>query len=331
MVLVNRFILLLLLILPLFACASDEPLTRVAFGSCNRQDKPQTIWPIVSRNQPQLWIWTGDIIYGDTEDMDVLRQKYDLLKHNPAYTAFRQDTSVIGVWDDHDYGLNDGGKEFGPREQSQQVLLDFLDEPKDSPRRKRAGVHAAYTYGKPGKQVKVILLDGRYHRDHPDEEDADILGEGQWAWLEQELSQSQAQIHLIACGIQIVASDHPFEKWANFPNSQKRLYDLIGKLKVPGVIFISGDRHLSEISRNSSTPVGYPLYDITSSGMTHSYSTFNGEPNRLRVGKVWPNKHFGMIEIDWDASPVQIELRIHDLKNKPRIKETLSLDELQPR
>ncbi len=50
--------------------------TRVAFGSCNRSDLPQPLWTPIIETRPDLWIWTGDIVYGDTRDMAVLAGKY---------------------------------------------------------------------------------------------------------------------------------------------------------------------------------------------------------------------------------------------------------------
>ena len=40
-----------------------------------------------------------------------------------------KNTKVVGVWDDHDYGLNDGDKTFTKRDLVRDVFLDFVDEP----------------------------------------------------------------------------------------------------------------------------------------------------------------------------------------------------------
>jgi alkaline phosphatase D len=65
---------------------------------------------------------------------------------------------VIGTWDDHDFGLNDAGKELEGKQTSQKLMLDFLDEPLDSPRRRQEGVYTSYTYGPAGKQIKVTCI-----------------------------------------------------------------------------------------------------------------------------------------------------------------------------
>ena len=85
-----------------------KKITTIAFGSCNRQDLPQDIWNQIALNKPDLWIWTGDNIYGDSEDMSILKGKYLKQKKGSAYQNFRKKTLITGIWDDHDYGVNDG-------------------------------------------------------------------------------------------------------------------------------------------------------------------------------------------------------------------------------
>lgn len=310
------------------ALAPEQPLTRIAFGSCNREDLPQPLWPLISRQQPQLWIWLGDNIYGDTDDMRVMREKYARQLSQTSYGEFAAKVPIIGTWDDHDFGLNNGGKEFKAREASQQALLDFLGEPPATTRRWQAGVYTSYTYGPPGKQVKVILLDARYHRD-PIGSNGTILGETQWEWLEQELRGSRAQIHLIASGIQVIPEQHRFEKWADFPAERARLFELIAKTKAPGVIFLSGDRHIAELSRLDDGSVGYPLYDLTSSGLTHAYRGAGDEPNRHRVSELVKTLNWGTIDIDWEAADPMVTLRVRDEEDRVRIERAIPLSELR--
>ena len=324
---------LLALLLLSFACQRPEvgggksraeaPLTTVAFGSCNRQTLSQPLWIQIQQQQPQLWVWLGDNIYGDTEDMAVLEQKYQRQKQQPDYQQLTQTTPVIGVWDDHDYGVNDGGKEYPKREQSQQLFWDFIGEPADSPRRRQQGVYSAHTFGPAGQQVKVILLDSRYHRDtlhqavrnevkvNLPNETGDILGEEQWAWLEKELRDSPAQIHLIGNGIQVLPEDHRFEKWANFPQARQRLLDLIASSQAKGVILLSGDRHMAEVSKIEHPGIAYPLYEITSSGLTHTQKEpATPEVNRHRAGDtVVYHLHYGLLLIDWAHQQVDVQIK----------------------
>lgn len=313
----------------LFAQDAETVVERIAFGSCTREYKPQPLWPAIRECKPNLWIWLGDIVYGKATNLPDLARRYQTEKENPDYKLLREQCRVIGVWDDNDYGVSDGGKENRNKVECQRLLLDFLDEPQDSPRRKQAGVYAAYTFGPIGKRVKIILLDGRYHRDRPGR-NADMLGAEQWQWLEKQLISSDADVNLIGSGIQVIASEHPFEKWADFPASRARLFDLISKSGARNVIFISGDRHLGEISRMLDPRIPQPLYDITSSGMTHHahdnlFHSFTHETNRFRLGNNFVDLNFGLIQFDWNATPPTATLQIRDAGNAVRIEEKVTL------
>ena len=284
-------------------------LSKIAFGSCARQDREQPIWRSVAAANPELWIWLGDNIYGDTSDANVLEAKYAQAKAIPGYAALCETTRIIGTWDDHDFGVNDGGKEFAGKIGSQKAMLDFFDTPEESPRRKQEGVYWSYSYGSGNGEVKVILLDCRYHRDEPSNPGGDILGEKQWTWLEAILNESKARLHVIASGIQVLPEDHRYEKWMQFPEARERLFEIIVRSEAKGVIFLSGDRHIAEISRIELEGMDYPLYDITSSSLTHSWSSFPGEVNRHRIGEVFSENNFGFLEIDWNRSVVNATIR----------------------
>jgi alkaline phosphatase D len=304
-------------------------LERIAFGSCNREYKPQPLWDAIRQCKPDLWIWLGDIVYGKADNLPDLARRYETEKDNSDYKSLREQCRVIGVWDDNDYGVSDGGKENRNKVACQRLLLDFLDEPADSPRRKQAGLFGAYTFGAPGRRVKIILLDGRYHRERPGGT-ADMLGSEQWHWLEQQLAGSDADVHLIGSGIQVIASEHPYEKWADFPRARQRLFDIVARSGARNVIFLSGDRHLGEISRLNDPRIAQPLYDITSSGMTHHakdnfFHSFTRETNRFRCGKNFVDLNFGLIEFDWNAALPTAVLQIRDVNNAVRIEETLTL------
>lgn len=304
---------------------TEQILTTVAFGSCNRQDEPQPMWEPILANDPDLWIWLGDNIYGDTDDMQAMKVMYAEQKANPKYKKFFQMVPVIGTWDDHDYGINDGGKDFTAKAESRDLMLDFLDVPRDRAIRQREGAYDAYTFGPAGKRVKVLLLDTRYFRDNLEEStqegkryqanpEGDILGNAQWEWLEEELQNSTAQVNIIASSIQVIPEQHGFEKWANFPASRERLLQLVANSEAEGVVFLSGDRHMGEISRLNIAGVPYPVYDITSSGLTHSYEEAD-EENRYREGEIVSQKNFGIIRIDW-SEPIEVYYSIRGATNQ---------------
>lgn len=300
---------------------TTQLLQTIAVGSCNRQDLPQDIWAHILEHNPEMWVWLGDNIYGDSDDMLVMRAKYLQQKYAPEYVAFRQKMPVLGIWDDHDYGLNNGGKEYAARAESQALMLDFLDVPPSAAVRQQAGAYQAYTFGPSGKKVKIILLDSRYHRDAPiknpagkgylGNEEGTILGETQWQWLEAELANSDAQVHLIGNGIQVIPAEHDYEKWENFPQERERLFALLKQYEVKHPVLLSGDRHIAEISRLDYSESDYPVYEMTSSGLTHSYEAVGAEPNQYRVSDLIGQKNFGLIKIDWtqpDAPGIVLEV-----------------------
>ncbi|MBX0292916.1 alkaline phosphatase family protein [Hymenobacter sp. HSC-4F20] len=281
---------------------------RIAFGSCNRHDLPQPLWDDIAKDKPNVWIWLGDNIYGDSDDPAVLKAKYDAQLRQPDYLRLReQGTAVIGTWDDHDYGRNDGDKTYPFKAQNQQLALDFLQEPAGSPRRQQEGIYAAYEYKAGKKKVKVILLDDRYFQD-PLTRDAqrvyqpnptgDILGEAQWQWLQTQLQNSDADAHIIASGIQFLPQEHRFEKWANFPAARQRLFNLLASTKAKGVLLISGDRHIGEVSKMTVPGVSYPVYEVTSSGLTHPATQNTGEPNQYRLGPLVNEKHYALFQFE---------------------------------
>ncbi|MEL7087680.1 MAG: alkaline phosphatase D family protein, partial [Planctomycetota bacterium] len=183
------------------APAHAEPsLSRIAFGSCAKETRPQPIWDVVLNRKPDLFILAGDNAYIDTEDPAEFAQKYARFDAVPGFARLRQTVPLLGTWDDHDYGRNDAGAEYPLRRQAQEAFLDFFDVPTDSPRREREGVYHAQTFGPEGERVQIILLDTRYHRSALErfpaepgqrrgayrprgDRAATMLGDAQWAWL----------------------------------------------------------------------------------------------------------------------------------------------------
>ena len=306
---------------------TETPITSevftIAFGSCNKEYLPQVMWQDIIHQDPDLWIWLGDNIYGDSEVIDSLKAKYQKVKSEPGYQQLKSVADIIGTWDDHDYGKNDGGYEFTAKEGSQQAFLDFFDVPQDDPRRTREGVYSKYDYTLGYLKIKVLLLDSRYHRDTVDRidgvyqtnETGTVLGEAQWSWLEKELTQSEADVHIIGNGIQYLAQEHRFEKWANFPNERKKLLDLIAKSKAKGVVLISGDRHIAEVSEVHVEGMEYPVRDITASGLTHSYEQAGDEPNRHRISPLIGMKNFGLITISASEAQVLLDVKLKGLND----------------
>lgn len=300
--------------------------TVIAFGSCNKMDKPQTMWEHINANNPNLWIWLGDIIYADTTNPKALSAKYKTLKTNPDYKKLRTKAQVVGIYDDHDYGKNGGDQYMIGKKGTKKCLLDFLDIPGNNPVRKREGAYQSYTFGKGAQRIKVIMLDTRYFRDsltvdptnqrrYIPSPEGDILGEAQWKWLEQELKNNKANLTLLCSSVQVLADEHNYDKWGNFPTSRKRLLNLIVKLQPKNLLLLTGDRHMAEISKMDLQGLPYPLYDFTSSGLTHIRSS-NSEPNKFRVGDMIVKRNFGILKIRWDGDRPVVTMQVKGLQNE---------------
>ena len=292
-------------------------LDRIAFGSCNRQDAPQPLWKPILEDRPDLWIWMGDNIYGDSPVMDTLRAKYNRQNAVVDYQVMKSSTPIIGVWDDHDYGINDGGKNYAQKKASRDLMFDFLNVPPDAPERKREGGYSAHTYGEGEHQVKVILLDGRYFRDTLTRVDrvyqinstGQILGEAQWEWLEKELKTSTARVNFIVSGIQFLPTEHAYEKWANFPQEREKLLNLIASSEVQNPILLSGDRHIAEIMKLEDARFPKGIYEVTSSGLTHTWTGIAEEKNSLRVSDLVAKLNYGLASFDWAKDEVLLEIK----------------------
>ncbi|MFC3053567.1 alkaline phosphatase D family protein [Kordiimonas pumila] len=330
------------------AQVSDKRLSRILFGSCAHQDKDQPIWEPITALNPELFIFLGDSIYGDTRDMAVLAAKYQKFAAKPGFQKLLATTPVIATWDDHDFGENDAGMEYPMKKESKELFFDFWNEPEDSPRRRPDdGIYTSYMYGPPNERVQVIMLDLRWNRTgliHVSKEEArrrdqmafgpylpqddahsTMLGEKQWKWLEGEL-QKPAKLRIIGSSLQFISTFPGWEAWSLFPRERTRMIELITKTRAEGVLFISGDTHWAEISRQSYH-VPYPLYDFTSSGLTETWH--NMSPNAYRLPDcMYTKANFGILEIDWHVPDPHIVMQARNVDGQPVFEKSLLLSQL---
>lgn len=317
-------------LLPILAQAQ---INKILFGSCAHQDKPMPILHTINRENSDLFIFLGDNIYGDTEDMKELAAKYNKLGANPGFKTLTTNTEVIATWDDHDFGENDAGSEYSKKFESKKIMLDFWGENKLSERYLRDdGIYTSYTYGKGDNTIQVILLDLRFNRSPlnrvskssyindrkpnnmgpyspVDQARASMLGEKQWQWLETELKKP-AKIKLIGSSLQLLADFTGWEAWANFPFDRNRLFDFIKNQKINGVMLLSGDTHWGEVSKYEDN-MPYPLWEVTSSGLTEEWKEVS--PNKHRVGKYTHKVNYGFIDIDWSKSDPLIHFGLKNI------------------
>ncbi len=316
---------------PMAQLNSSKTLTRIAFGSCIQENRPQTFWNTISQNSPDLFLAIGDNVYGDTgstwaADLPALRASYAKLASAPEFQAFRAKTPMITSWDDHDYGANDAGGTFAFKEYAETIYENFWNVPNEV--KSRPGIYESHMVGPEGQRVQIITLDTRFFRSDmtrlpysPDrrplgnygentDPQATILGGAQWAWLEQELNKP-ADLRLIFSSIQVITEAHDYESWSNFPLEQKRFYQMLADKKIENAILFSGDRHAGGIYRKQITGLSKPLWELTSSSLNFSFGSGdngNREPDKHRVGGFFADENFGQIDIDWAARNVKLSL-----------------------
>lgn len=333
----------------------------IAFGSCAYDSEPQPIWLDIATKQPDLFLFIGDNQYADVQfdaqgnrirgpvtDPARFKEAYDAVSAKPEFAAFRATTPIMGTWDDHDYGANDAGKEFPLKAQSQAAFLDFFGFAKDDPIRQQAGIYHAKVFEDDGRKVQIIMLDTRYHRDKLNkrpgprpqgkgsyvptaDKSRSMLGDAQWLWLSQQLL-VPADVRIIVSSIQVVAYEHRWESWGNMPHERDLLYTLIDQAQAENVFFLSGDRHLMEISKDvgqQGDKVPYPMWDFTASGLTQAYSEVN-EINSFRVGNVVRDTHYGIVKIDWASQLKEstVTFTAYGLGNKVFDEVSFALSEL---
>jgi alkaline phosphatase D len=322
-------------------------LETIVFGSCNHQGRDQSYWEAVLGEKPDLFLFLGDNIYADTREREVMREKYRQMDLSPGFRALRAACPVLATWDDHDYGENDAGASFPAKAMAKEEFLEFFEVPAEDPRRFREGVYRAWRLGPPGRQVQVLLLDTRWFRGEvlrraerpegrgpyvPNEDPAQtMLGEKQWAWLERELAKP-AELRLIASSVQVLPTEHGWEAWAVLPLERQRLLRLLEDSEASGVLLLSGDRHMAELSV-LEVGVSYPLYEFTSSSLNLA---FGGppdgvrEPNRLRVAGPVYAANYGVVRIDWEfPGGPRVALSSHAVDGAPLFTKTIPLRDLQ--
>jgi len=342
---------------------AGEPLQKIAFGSCVQQMRDAPLLNTVVAAKPDLFLMIGDVVYPDINDeatalldhwprkdtVKRIKQVYAQMSVKPEYQNLKNNIPIMAVWDDHDYGVNDGDATFVLKEESQKLFLDFFDEPADSQRRKTPGIYDAKIIGPEGKRVQIILLDTRYFRSPPlpdkrtnqekkilniagryrpnNNTAATILGKTQWRWLEEQF-RKPAELRLLVSSYPVIPHELGRDAWGNFPLERKKIFKLIETTKANGVVILSGDVHFAEISKTEESP--YPLVEFTSSALAAPSVGNEKFKNSYRISKTYSEVNFGLVEIDWQAQPApQVTLKAIGLNGKVVFKQKISSSEMR--
>ena len=301
---------------------------KFGLGSCLDQDREQSIWSSIKKEELDGFIFLGDNVYGDLPNGKLLKMEraYQIQKKRlPSWLI--DEKEILAIWDDHDFGLNDGGGDYPYKKDAEKMFLNFWNIPQTDLRRNREGIYFKQTKEIEGTKVEIIGLDTRYFRsklkgkknayEQNNDSKATILGQDQWAWLEESISNSIADVIVILSSIQILATNHPYEKWDNFPLERKRLLEILANAsKDKSIIAVTGDRHKSGIYQNKN------FLEITASSLNKSASK-GEETDPLLIGKTYPMKNYGLLNIE--PSKNKITISIHDKNGQELNSKTINI------
>lgn len=328
--------------------ASDATITRLAFGSCNHQLRPQGFWSLIADTDPDLFLFIGDNNYGDNgwsgdASLSSLREAYGVQAATPELAEFRAAVPMMVTWDDHDYGMNDAGAGFAFRNWSETIFETFWGS--SDAVRSRPGVYESRIFGEAGQRTQVIVLDTRFFRSDlarmeytlerpplgvyvPSDDPAKtMLGEAQWEWLQEQLAKP-ADLRIIASSVQVLTDAHNYENWENLPQEREKLYRMLSNREESGLVLLSGDRHAGGIYSDAPEAAdGEKLWEITSSSLNFAFNSTERntarEPDEKRLTDFISEENFGLVEIDWKARTFTMEMR-GAVQGEERAKRTVS-------
>ena len=298
----------------------------IGFGSCIDQDLPQPIWSAIEAKNVDAFMFLGDNVYGDhpSGKLDKLRKSY--ISQSTKLPKWLYKKKVVSIWDDHDYGINDGGGDFKNKRESQKLFLDFWQIPENDPRHKRDGLYFNELIEIDGFKINLIVLDTRFFRSKlssnkspyipTDNIDTTILGDEQWTWFKQVLNHDSDLI-LVLSSIQILATEHVFEKWDLFPHERLKMMKLLDSIETK-ILIISGDRHKGGLYKKGS------LIELTSSSLNKPTTAARIsrnlpivpdsikkqllEDDKLLQNKIYNYENFGLIKINTKTQKIEISL-----------------------
>ena len=296
---------------------------KIGFGSCLQQDSPMPIFNAIKKDSLDLFFMIGDNVYGDTEREDLYELKLAYEKQKNNFNRMKLNFSIEAIWDDHDYGRNDGGRDYPYKQSSKELFLKFWDIPKNDKRRTRPGLYYELVLQIGQERLQILFLDTRTFRDSlvpsdklgapgkerylsADDTSLTMLGKTQWDWVSRKMNQS-ADHRIIVSSIQFLPIGHGWETWNNLPNERKRMIDIIERSNSKHIIFISGDRHRGGLYE-LQTDRGKTISEMTSSSLNASYPNLE-EAGPLRIGNTFVEENYGVITIDNIKNMMSVTLK----------------------
>ncbi|MCZ6771109.1 MAG: alkaline phosphatase D family protein [Proteobacteria bacterium] len=254
----------------------------VAVGSCSytndppfdRPGKPYGggygIFKHIAALQPAFMLWLGDNVY--LREADFLSRggaayRYRYARNLNELQPLLRGTHHVAIWDDHDYGPNNSNRAYVFKRESLEIFKRYWANPNygqpDVP-----GIFTSVSYG----DAEFFLMDNRYHRDADHAaglKDKQMFGRDQMRWLKNALRVSRARFKFIVNGSEMLNRHNRFEGWNHFPREQGDFLAWLAANRIPGVMFLSGDRHFTKLASTSRQGT-YDLYELTCSPLTSS-------------------------------------------------------------
>ena len=324
----------------LWRSRTDPPAFTIALGSCtyvndsvyDRPGKPYggnyEIFTSIYKKDPDAMLWMGDNIYLREADWNT---RTGILYRNTQTRSLPELQPLLGsvhnyaIWDDHDYGPNDSDRSFFKKDDTFEAFKLFWGNPTYGVMDEKC-ITTTFEWG----DAHFFLLDDRWFRS-PNKRvtgDREILGKKQLEWLIDALRTSNSTFKIVAMGGQVVSPLQVYENYATYGAEQNYLIETIGKEKIEGVLFVSGDRHHTELTKKDREGT-YPLYDLTVSPLTSSASNFK-EENPLRVpGTLVNERNFATLEFSGPRTDQQVKMSVFNVNGNLIWERTIKAGELK--
>lgn len=309
----------------LFQHRFNAPDFSFALGSCtyindSLDDRPGTpfgggyeIFNSIYQKKPNFMLWLGDNLYlrePDWNSRTGIYKRYTHARSLPELQPMLANMHHYAIWDDHDYGPNDCDRSFWNKNITEEAFNAFWCNPNTNVTGK-GGITGTFVWN----DCQFFMMDDRWFRspNRRNNIEKSYLGEEQLNWLIDALTFSKATFKFICVGGQVLNPVVTKENYSIYKEELSQLLGAIEEAKIPGVIFFSGDRHHTEITklpRNNA----YPLYDITVSPLLSRVNDRN-EANYLREeGTIVREKNFGVVNIVGEPENRTLKITIFNAK-----------------
>ncbi len=277
------------------------------------------IYESIADKKPDFMLWLGDNIYLREPDWNTktgILHRYTNTRSTPEMQKLLATVNNYAILDDHDFGPNDSDKSFWNKNETLDGFKKFWANPSYGIADIKGAI-SFFTWA----DCDFFLLDNRYYRD-PNKLISDnktILGKKQKEWLKNALTYSNAKFKFVVIGGQFLTTGGAYEVYTNygFSNERTEIIEFIYRQNIKNVIFLTGDRHHSEISvlKNKNKPT---IYDITSSPLTSHHASENkDEVNSLRVdGSLINQRNFTVFSVSGKKDERLLEMKFYDSNGK---------------